>query len=104
MTGRESWPGWEDAAVAPEIAGAAGRVLADAGVPTAVRDGLCCGLTWMSTGQLGIAKRVMARTVTRLDATGDLPIVLPEPSCAAALRHDAPHLLNTDQACRVPSI
>ncbi|WP_345429743.1 FAD-binding and (Fe-S)-binding domain-containing protein [Actinoallomurus vinaceus] len=87
----------------PEVAGAAGRVLADAGVPVAVRSGLCCGLTWVSTGQLGIARRVMARTVRALDEGPDagLPVVLPEPSCAAALRHDAPALLGTEAARRV---
>ncbi|MCO6003697.1 FAD-binding oxidoreductase [Actinoallomurus purpureus] len=87
----------------PEVAGAAARVLADAGAPAAVRSGLCCGLTWVSTGQLGIARRVMARTVRALDEgpDADLPIVLPEPSCAAALRHDAPALLGTEAARRV---
>ncbi|MEV5532667.1 FAD-binding and (Fe-S)-binding domain-containing protein [Streptomyces prunicolor] len=87
----------------PDVAGAAARVLADAGVPATAREGLCCGLTWISTGQLGIARRVLTRTVERLDAEGDgeLPIVVPEPSCAAALRHDAPALLGTDTARRV---
>ncbi|MEU5645257.1 FAD-binding and (Fe-S)-binding domain-containing protein [Streptomyces milbemycinicus] len=85
----------------PDIAGAAARVLADAGVPATVRSGLCCGLTWLTTGQLGIARRVLTRTVERLDAEGDLPIVLPEPSCAAALKHDAPALLGTEGARRV---
>ncbi|MET8946774.1 FAD-binding and (Fe-S)-binding domain-containing protein [Streptomyces sp. NPDC004542] len=87
----------------PEVAGASARVLADAGVPATVRSGLCCGLTWVSTGQLSLARRVMARTVAALDQGPhrDLPIVLPEPSCAAALRHDAPDLLGTEAARRV---
>lgn len=85
----------------PEVAGATSRVLRDAGIPCAVRDGLCCGLTWVSTGQLAMARRVMARTVARLDTGDELPVVVAEPSCAAALRSDVPELLGTDAARRV---
>ncbi|MBC9724917.1 FAD-binding and (Fe-S)-binding domain-containing protein [Streptomyces sp. TRM68367] len=85
----------------PEVAGAANRVLADAGVPCTAQDGLCCGLTWVSTGQLSVARRIMARTVARLDSGDDRPIVVPEPSCAAALKRDVPELLGTDAARRV---
>ncbi|WP_158852105.1 FAD-binding and (Fe-S)-binding domain-containing protein [Saccharothrix deserti] len=87
----------------PEVAGATARVLSDAGIPNSARDGLCCGLTWVSTGQLSVARRVMARTVARLDSAPDrdLPIVVTEPSCAAALRRDVPELLDTDAARRV---
>ncbi|MFD8220897.1 FAD-binding and (Fe-S)-binding domain-containing protein [Streptomyces sp. NPDC059697] len=85
----------------PEVAGAASRVLADAGIPCAVEDGLCCGLTWVSTGQLSIARRIMARTVARLDNGDDRPIVVAEPSCAAALKRDVPELLDTRAARRV---
>ncbi|MBW8819192.1 MAG: FAD-binding oxidoreductase [Streptomyces sp.] len=84
----------------PEVAGAVSRVLADAGIPSAPRVGLCCGLTWVSTGQLAVARRVMARTVARLD-TDDRPIVVAEPSCAAALKRDVPELLGTPAARRV---
>jgi Fe-S oxidoreductase len=84
------------------VAAATSRVLAAAGVPAAPRAGLCCGLTWLSTGQLAVARRVMARTVARLDAgSGGPPIVVPEPSCAAALAHDLPRLLGTEAAERV---
>ncbi len=90
----------------PHVAGAAARVLADAGIPSAPRDGLCCGLTWVSTGQLSVARRVMARTVAHLDADpdgpdADLPIIVAEPSCAAALKRDVPELLGTGAARRV---
>ncbi|MEQ4723521.1 FAD-binding and (Fe-S)-binding domain-containing protein [Nonomuraea sp. B19D2] len=94
------------AAFRPGVAAATSRVLASAGLPAAPQAGLCCGLTWTSTGQLAVARRVMARTVARLD-TGSggpqagLPIVVPEPSCAAALAHDLPRLLGTDAAERV---
>ena len=85
----------------PEVAGAASRVLADAGIPCTVEDDLCCGLTWVSTGQLSVARRVMARTVARLDNGDDRPVVVAEPSCAAALKRDVPELLGTDAARRV---
>jgi FAD/FMN-containing dehydrogenase/Fe-S oxidoreductase len=84
----------------PELAGAAARVLADAGVATNPVTG-CCGLTWISTGQLSIARRVARRTARRLDRLGDRPIVVLEPSCASALRKDLPELLGTESARRV---
>jgi FAD/FMN-containing dehydrogenase/Fe-S oxidoreductase len=87
----------------PRIAAASARVLGAAGIPCTPQDGLCCGLTWVSTGQLSVARRVMARTVARLDRGRhrDLPIVVAEPSCAAALSRDVPELLGTDAARRV---
>lgn len=87
----------------PRIAAASARVLDAAGVPCTPENGLCCGLTWVSTGQLSVARRVMARTVARLDRGRhrELPIVVAEPSCAAALRRDVPELLGTDAARRV---
>ncbi|WP_086750038.1 FAD-binding and (Fe-S)-binding domain-containing protein [Streptomyces scabiei] len=85
----------------PEVAGAASRVLADAGIPCTAQDGLCCGLTWVSTGQLSVARRIMARTVAHLDNGDERPIIVAEPSCAAALKRDVPELLGTDAARRV---
>ena len=56
---------------------------------------MCCGLTRITTGQLDGARRVLRRT---LDVLGDgaAPVVLLEPSCAAALRMDLPELLPDD--------
>jgi Fe-S oxidoreductase len=56
---------------------------------------VCCGLTWVSTGQLTRAKAVMRRTLDRLEPllAAGLPLVVLEPSCAAALRADLPELL-----------
>ncbi|SMQ14266.1 FAD/FMN-containing dehydrogenase [Streptomyces sp. Ag82_O1-12] len=85
----------------PQVAGAASRVLADAGVPCTPRDGLCCGLTWVSTGQLATARKIMGRTVAALDDGDDRPIIVAEPSCAAALKRDVPELLGTEAARRV---
>ncbi|MEV0598449.1 FAD-binding and (Fe-S)-binding domain-containing protein [Streptomyces sp. NPDC050315] len=87
----------------PELAGAASRVLAEAGLPTQARGDVCCGLTWITTGQLGIARRVLARTAAALDVPeGEAgPIVVTEPSCAAALAKDLPELVDSDAARRV---
>ncbi|PRX06136.1 UNVERIFIED_ORG: FAD/FMN-containing dehydrogenase [Actinomadura viridilutea] len=84
----------------PELAGAAFRVLADAGLPAQARGDVCCGLTWITTGQLGIARRVLGRTAAVLDAT-EGPIVVTEPSCAAALAKDLPELVDSEAARRV---
>jgi FAD/FMN-containing dehydrogenase/Fe-S oxidoreductase len=82
----------------PAIAEDAQALLLAAGLEVAVvGPDLCCGLTWVSTGQLSTARRVMKRTVRRLtDSPGD--IVVLEPSCAAALRGDLPDLLQTSAA------
>ena len=85
----------------PEVAGAAARVLAGTGAPTECSADACCGLTWISTGQLDTAKKLMANAADVLDDGTDRPIVVVEPSCAAALRKDLPELVHTEQARRV---
>ncbi|WP_159769138.1 FAD-binding and (Fe-S)-binding domain-containing protein [Streptomyces sp. HM190] len=74
------------------------------------RGRLCCGLTYISTGQLDQARAVLRRTLDLLDpflapAPGgppDPPLVVLEPSCAATLRSDLPELLPDDpRAARV---
>ncbi|MFC8511747.1 FAD-binding and (Fe-S)-binding domain-containing protein [Streptomyces sp. NPDC057257] len=87
----------------PEVAGAAARVAADSGRHVTCETDACCGLTWISTGQLATAKRLLSRTVSKLDDGTDTPIVVVEPSCAAALRKEAPELLGTPAAERVAS-
>ncbi|MFG2344906.1 FAD-binding and (Fe-S)-binding domain-containing protein [Streptomyces phaeochromogenes] len=77
----------------------------------APRGRVCCGLTYVSTGQLDRARKVMRRTLDLLHPLGDPsvpgeppPIVVLEPSCAAALRTDLPELLPDDpRAQRVAS-
>jgi len=56
---------------------------------------LCCGLTWVTTGQLDVAAKVLGRTLDALaPAVGDgMPIVGLEPSCTAVFTDDAPNLL-----------
>ena len=51
----------------PGVGRAAVAVLEDGGLPVDVpAKPLCCGLTWISTGQLGIARRVLKRTIAAL--------------------------------------
>jgi FAD/FMN-containing dehydrogenase/Fe-S oxidoreductase len=85
----------------PAVGRAAVAVLEDAGfaVDVPVKP-LCCGLTWISTGQLGIAGRVLRRTVDALRPAlvAGQRIVMLEPSCAAVFRSDAAELLGSDDA------
>jgi FAD/FMN-containing dehydrogenase/Fe-S oxidoreductase len=88
----------------PEIAGAAIRVLEDAGFSvTLTSPAACCAITWISTGQLGAARRILRRTVDELlpAATAGIPIVGLEPSCTATLRSDAAELLDSPAAATV---
>jgi Fe-S oxidoreductase len=61
---------------------------------------VCCGLTWITTGQLGMATRLLNRTLETLlpDLHEEVPVVVLEPSCAAVFRSDAAELLGTDDA------
>ncbi|WP_086563071.1 FAD-binding and (Fe-S)-binding domain-containing protein [Streptomyces africanus] len=62
------------------------------------RGHVCCGLTYVSTGQLDRARAVMRRTLDLMEPVleTDAPVVVLEPSCAAALRTDVPELLHDD--------
>ena len=59
---------------------------------------VCCGLTWISTGQLRAAKRRISRSLAVLAPQLDMgtPIIGLEPSCTAVLRRDASELLHDD--------
>lgn len=90
------WPDTFTNYFAPQIGQAAVAVLEDAGFTPQLPDGaVCCGLTWISTGQLNTAKRVLRRSMRVLEPAlrAGVPIVGLEPSCTAALRHDVPDLL-----------
>jgi FAD/FMN-containing dehydrogenase/Fe-S oxidoreductase len=85
----------------PEVGVAAVRVLQDAGYhPRLTARQQCCGLTWISTGQLDAARRILGRTVGALTPFADAgtPIVGLEPSCTAVLRSDAAELIGTANA------
>jgi FAD/FMN-containing dehydrogenase/Fe-S oxidoreductase len=88
----------------PDVVRDAIAVLESAGYDVQLSDaGLCCGLTWVTTGQLGMARWVMRRAVRRLATHPDLPIVTLEPSCGSALRDDLPSLVDAADARRVAS-
>ncbi len=93
------WPDTFTNHLSPSVGHSAVEVLEAAGLRVLVPpEPVCCGLTWVSTGQLDQARQVMRRT---LDAVAPaleagLPIVGLEPSCTATLRTDLPELLGDD--------
>ena len=75
----------------PGVAASALAVLRGAGYQVIIPDGAaCCGLTWISTGQLDGARRRLSRLLATLGpyAEAGTPIVGLEPSCTAVLRSD----------------
>jgi Fe-S oxidoreductase len=69
--------------------------LASVGVTARViRDDACCGLTWVTTGQLDQARSIMQRAVRTLApyVESGVPVLGLEPSCLATLRSDLPEL------------
>ncbi|MFF7448324.1 MULTISPECIES: FAD-linked oxidase C-terminal domain-containing protein [unclassified Streptomyces] len=110
------WPDTFTEHLSPSVGRAAVRVLRAAGIstvlpptlipsrggfrPLAARRGrVCCGLTYVSTGQLDRARTVMRRTLDLMAPVlqTDLLVLVLEPSCAAALRTDLPELLHDDE-------
>ena len=93
------WPDTFTNYLSPQAGSAAVRVLQDAGLSIAVPPKqVCCGLTYVSTGQLDQARAVMRRTLDRVEPALDagLPVTVLEPPCAAALKTDLPELLGDD--------
>ncbi len=83
----------------PAIPEALVAVLEDAGFDVAVSAGdACCGITWITTGQLEGARRRMEKLLGVLGpfAVNGVPIIGVEPSCMAALRSDLTELLPED--------
>lgn len=85
----------------PGVGIAAVTLLEDAGFSVSIpARPICCGLTWISTGQLDAARRILGRAVGELRpaAEAGIPIVGLEPSCTATLRSDSNELLAAPQA------
>jgi FAD/FMN-containing dehydrogenase/Fe-S oxidoreductase len=94
------WPDTFSTYFHPSVAISAVRVLEDAGFQVAVpTEPVCCGLTWISTGQLTVAEKVLRRTldVLRPHLEAGTPVIGLEPSCTAVFRADAPELMPADQ-------
>ncbi|AEW94757.1 MULTISPECIES: FAD-binding and (Fe-S)-binding domain-containing protein [Streptomycetaceae] len=101
------WPDTFTTYLRPEAGRAAVRVLRAAGLRVVVPPApVCCGLTWVTTGQLDRARAVMGRALDVLRPALDagLPVVGLEPSCTAALRSDLPELLGTADARRLAGV
>src|SRR5450759_5258995 len=85
---------WTDSfsdSLAPSVPHAALAVLTAAGYEVIVPDEqACCGLTWITTGQLDGARKRLTQLLGVLGpfAVNGIPIVGLEPSCTAVLRSD----------------
>ncbi len=87
----------------PGVGQAAVQVLEAAGYAVEITGRpVCCGLTWISTGQLDGARRQLRRTLEALEEAvrRGIPIVGLEPSCTAVLRGDLAELLPGDPRAR----
>ncbi len=83
---------------------AAVAVLEAAGLRVGViTEAACCGLTWVSTGQLTAARRILGHTLDVLHpyVARGVPVVGLEPSCLATLRSDAVELTGDPRAVEV---
>ncbi|QNK82262.1 FAD-binding and (Fe-S)-binding domain-containing protein [Nakamurella sp. PAMC28650] len=109
----EAWRGpvllWADSftdGLDPGVGRAAATVLTAAGYRVIVpQRKACCGLTWITTGQLTGARRRLLQLLDILGpfAAQGIPIVGLEPSCTAVLRSDLKDLLPDDPRTAVVS-
>ena len=86
-------------AFTPQVGRAAVTVLESAGYRVLVTEQpVCCGLTWVSTGQLDRAAREARASVRALlpHVRAGRPVVGLEPSCLAVLRGEAAELAGAD--------
>jgi FAD/FMN-containing dehydrogenase/Fe-S oxidoreductase len=85
----------------PEAGRAAVEVLRATGLRVRViPEPACCALTWISTGQLDAARRIVETTLATLAPYVDsgVPVLGLEPSCLATLRSDAAQLTDDPRA------
>ncbi|WP_101525423.1 FAD-binding and (Fe-S)-binding domain-containing protein [Nocardioides houyundeii] len=85
----------------PSSAKAAIDLLAGAGLRAElIPSDACCGLTWISTGQLEHARSTIEKTVAVLEpyVASGTPVIGLEPSCLATLRSDAVQLTDDPRA------
>ncbi|NBE56828.1 FAD-binding and (Fe-S)-binding domain-containing protein, partial [Streptomyces boluensis] len=97
------WPDTFTEYFTPEVGRAAVEVLEHAGFEVLLPpDRLCCGLTWLTTGQLDKARKVLGRTLEAVDPylRRGIPLVGLEPSCTSLFRSDGTELLADDDRAR----
>lgn len=83
---------------------AALTLLADAGYAVEILNRpQCCGLTWISTGQLDTAREMVQAAIEQLHpfVEQQIPVLGLEPSCLAVLRHDSLELVDDPRAAQV---
>jgi FAD/FMN-containing dehydrogenase/Fe-S oxidoreductase len=93
------WPDTFSNHFHPSVAQAAVEVLEDAGWRVVVpAERVCCALTWISTGQLDVARHILRRTldVLRPHLRAGTRVLGLEPSCTAVFRGDATELFPDD--------
>jgi len=93
------WPDSFNNYLTPGVLEAATEVLTAAGYDVVLPDReVCCGLTWVSTGQLTVARKVLRRTLSVLKPYLDAGYEVAglEPSCTALFRGDLRALLPGD--------
>ncbi|KON71526.1 dimethylmenaquinone methyltransferase [Cellulosimicrobium cellulans F16] len=92
--------------MSPGVPQAAVKVLTAAGYDVVVPDEqACCGLTWISTGQLDGARKRLENLLSVLGpyAVNGIPIMGLEPSCTAVLRSDLVDLFPDDPRAQAVS-
>lgn len=100
---------WTDSfsdTLSPTVPQAAVQVLTAAGYDVVVPEqDVCCGLTWISTGQLDGARRRLEKLLSVLGpyAVNGIPIMGLEPSCTGVLRSDLVDLFPDDPRAQAVS-
>lgn len=97
------WPDTFTNYLDPRIGQDAVEVLESLGYRVVLPAGaVCCGLTWHSTGQLDVARKVLERSLAVLEPhlAAGTPVIGLEPSCTVMLRDEATELLPADPRAR----
>ena len=89
---------FSDAFEGDNVAATAAVLIANGWTPRLLERKACCGLTWITTGQLGGAVKELrnATDVLHPFVAAGVPIIGTEPSCLAVWRSDALELLHDD--------
>ncbi|MFD8494279.1 FAD-binding and (Fe-S)-binding domain-containing protein [Amycolatopsis sp. NPDC059657] len=101
------WPDSFNNHFTPEVLDAAAEVLTAAGYEVVIPDrAVCCGLTWVSTGQLDMARRVLRNTLDVLKPylEAGYEVAGLEPSCTALFRGDLRALLPGDPTAELLTV